>query len=127
MSRLTRLEDAHRAMAAQHTALLEICRALLPLIPAPPEIVQQALVEVYDRSNRHMDRAAMDEEFQKAIRKWLDVLSAEVAHKHQPYPCMASALQHERTTCHSTSGRSCSHRTSPSVKRSIDGQCSAGT
>jgi hypothetical protein len=76
MSRLTQLEDAHRALAAQNTALLEICRAILPLIPAPPALVQEALVDVYDRSNARMDEGAMDAEHQAAVRKWLDVLSA---------------------------------------------------
>lgn len=78
MSRLTQLKDAHRALAAQHTALLEVCRAILPLIPAPPALVQQALVDVYDRSNARMDEGAMDAEYQAGVRKWLDVLSGEL-------------------------------------------------
>ena len=78
MSRLTKLEDSHRALAAQHTALMEFCRVMLPLIPAPPGLVQQSLVEVYDRSNASMDAAGMDAGYQAAVRKWLNILSDEV-------------------------------------------------
>lgn len=77
-ARLAKLETAHRALAAQHAALLEVCRVLLPLIPAPAESVQRALVAAYDHCNAHMDEGGMDDEFQAMLRKWLDVLSAEV-------------------------------------------------
>lgn len=76
--RLDELENAHRALAAQHTALLEVCRVLLPLIPASTDSVQRALVSAYDHCNAHMDEGRMDEEFQAMLRKWLDILSAEV-------------------------------------------------
>jgi len=77
-TRLTNLENAHRALAAQHTALLEVCRVLLPLIPAPVCSVQTVLVAAYDHCNEHMDTGQMDDEFQTMLRKWLDVLSSEV-------------------------------------------------
>jgi len=76
--RLDQLETVHRALAAQHTALLEMCRVLLPLIPAPAASVQQALVAAYDHCNTHMAEGQMDDEFQARLRKWLDVLSSEV-------------------------------------------------
>jgi hypothetical protein len=75
MDRMTQLEDAHRALAAQHTALMEFVRAILPLIPLPAEQLQKALVQVYDGSNAHMDAAVMDVGYQAEVRKWLDVLS----------------------------------------------------
>jgi hypothetical protein len=75
MDRMTQLEDAHRALAAQNTALMEFVRAILPLIPLPADQLQQALVRVYDSSNAHMDDAVMDVEYQGEVRKWLDVLS----------------------------------------------------
>lgn len=77
-ARLAKLETAHRALAAQHTALLEVCRVLLPLIPAPRPSVHQALAAAYDHCNAHMDAGQMDDEFQAKLRKWLDVLSSEV-------------------------------------------------
>jgi hypothetical protein len=77
-ARLAKLEAAHRALAVQHTALLETCRVLLPLIPAPVESVRTALVAAYDHCNEHMDTGAMDGEFQAMLRKWLDILSVEV-------------------------------------------------
>jgi hypothetical protein len=79
MSRLTRLEDAHRALAAQHTALLEICRVFLPLIPVPTASRQLALAEVRDRSASYSTQAAMDEEYRASLQKWFDTLSAEIA------------------------------------------------
>jgi hypothetical protein len=86
MSRLTQLEDAHRALAAQHTALLEVCRAILPLIPAPPALVQQALVEVYDRTNVGMAQSGMDSAYQADVRRWLDALSADMTTEHHSCP-----------------------------------------
>lgn len=77
-ARLAKLETAHRALAAQHTALLEVCRVLLPLIPAPRPSIQQALLAAYDHCNAHMDAGQMDDEFQATLRRWLDTLSAEV-------------------------------------------------
>lgn len=78
MSRLTRLENAHRSMAAQHTALLEVCRVLLPRIPAQREFLQQALAEVRDRCDAGMATAAMDARYQASVRRWLDILANEV-------------------------------------------------
>ncbi|MDN4057143.1 hypothetical protein QPK31_02785 [Massilia sp. YIM B02769] len=75
---MTNLENAHRALAAQHTALLEVCRVLLPLIPTPPELVGQALDNARDHCNAHMDECQMDDEYQARLRKWLDILSSEV-------------------------------------------------
>lgn len=73
--RVTQLEDAHRALAAQHTALMEFVRAILPLIPLQAEALQQALVEVRDHSNAHMHAVTMDVGYQTAVRKWLNILS----------------------------------------------------
>lgn len=78
MSRLTRLENAHRALAAQHTALLEFCRAFLPLIQASPEAVQRALAEARLHCDEGIALAAMDAEYQAAVGKWLRILSDEV-------------------------------------------------
>lgn len=75
LDRLTQLEDAHRALAAQHVALLELCRAILPLMSFPAKELGQALAEVTDRTNKHMAAAAMDAEYQTEVRKWLNVLS----------------------------------------------------
>lgn len=72
--RLTQLEDAHRALAAQHVALMEFVRTILPLIPLPAEALQHALVEVYNRTNMHMDDVVMDAEYQAVVRKWLNIL-----------------------------------------------------
>lgn len=77
-ARLVQLETAHRALAAQHTALLEVCRVLLPLIPAPAASIQRALVTACDHCNTHMGESQMDDEFQAMLRKWLATLSAEM-------------------------------------------------
>ena len=76
--RLNQLEDAHRTLAAQHTALLETCKYVLPLISADPAILRTTLLALYDRSNQHMSDAGHDEEFQIVVREWLDVLSAAI-------------------------------------------------
>jgi hypothetical protein len=82
MSRITRLEDAHRALAAQHTALLEVCRIFLPLISAPATLIDEALAKVRDRSAGYMTHPVMDEEYRASIQKWFDTLSAEIAAAH---------------------------------------------
>jgi len=77
-TRLTNLENAHRSLAAQHSALMEVCRVLLPLISAPFELVDQALENAREHCNVHMDTCQMDDEFQAMLRKWLEILSTEV-------------------------------------------------
>lgn len=42
--RLEQLEDAHRTLAAQHTALLETCKYMLPLIKADPATDRKSVV-----------------------------------------------------------------------------------
>jgi len=76
--RLNQLEDAHRALAAQHTALLETCKYMLPLINADPGVMRTTLLALYDGSNQHMSHAGHDAEFQRGVREWLDVLSAAI-------------------------------------------------
>lgn len=78
MSRLRQLEDAHRALAAQHTALMEFVRAIVPLVPLAEVNLQRVLVELNERSSLHMQAAVMDSEYQAAVRKWLNVLSSEM-------------------------------------------------
>lgn len=84
MSQLKQLEDAHRALAAQHMALMEFFLAILPLIPLPPEQLRQALVRVYDSSNASMDDSVMDAEYQAAVRNWLNILSGAVTAGDRP-------------------------------------------
>jgi hypothetical protein len=91
MSRLTRLENAHRALAAQHTALLEVCRALLPLVPAPREFLRQVLAGARGRNDACMAAAAMDAEHQASIQRWLDILANEVTE--------GAAVTHARPLC----------------------------
>lgn len=83
--RLEQLEDAHRALAAQHTALLETCKYMLPLIQADPATLRSTLVAIYDSSNRHM-ADSYDADFRRDVRLWIDVLSAAIAAGHKSLP-----------------------------------------
>lgn len=81
--RLNQLEDAHRALAAQHTALLETCKYMLPLIPADPAVLRSSLVALYDSSNQRM-ADGYDEEFQRDVRQWVDILSIAIGAGYKP-------------------------------------------
>lgn len=72
--RLDRLEDAHRALAAQHTALLQVCRAMLPLIPANHALARMVLVVARDTTIEHMDTSNMDPAYQAMQREAFDLL-----------------------------------------------------
>jgi hypothetical protein len=77
-NRMERLEDAHRALAAQHTALLQVCRAMLPLIDAPETDIRKALLYAYDGMTAEMDRSNMDSTYQQDARAAIDALGASV-------------------------------------------------
>lgn len=83
--RLDQLEDAHRALAAQHTALLETCKYMLPLIQADPATLRSTLVAIYDSSNQHM-ADGYDADFRRDVRLWIDALSAAIAVGHKSPP-----------------------------------------
>lgn len=74
--RLDELEDAHRALSAQHTALMAVCKMMLPLINADPGTVRQKLTTLYDTLGALMQEHGQDEEFQAMVRNSIDNLSA---------------------------------------------------
>lgn len=76
--RLDRLEEAHRALAAQHTALQLTCRMMLPLIAADPQTVRVRLLAAHGTNNDMMEQHRFDPEYQQDVRHWLDVLSGEI-------------------------------------------------
>lgn len=88
-ARLARLEDAHRALAAQHTALQITCRMMLPMIMADPATMRTRLLAAYDTNNQLMGEHGFDDAYQAEVRHWLDVLAGEIvaaAHTHPPRP-----------------------------------------
>lgn len=89
--RLNRLEDAHRALAAQHTALLETCKYMLPLISADPAILRSTLVMIYDSSNRKMAEG-YDDDFRSDVRHWIDILCTGIAEHKPPSPASAPPI-----------------------------------
>lgn len=76
--RLERLEDAHRALAAQHTALMSICRVIMPLIEADPTTVKRLLTTAYDAYGEHMSNSGQDAEYQADVRAGIDLLSKPI-------------------------------------------------
>jgi len=76
--RIDRLEDAHRALAAQHLALQTTCRILLPLLMTDADLARNALLTAYDLSSLVMDDHQMDESFQRDMRRWLDIFSEDI-------------------------------------------------
>lgn len=87
--RLEHLENAHRELAAQHTALQLVCRMMLPLIRTDPATTRLKLLAAYDANNTLMDAHGFDAEYQTTVRHWLDVLSGEIlkaANTPAPHP-----------------------------------------
>lgn len=76
--RLNALEDAHRALAAQHTALIEMCKIMLPFISADPVYLRNVLTISYDTIGKLMEESGQDDEYQADVRRWFDVLSRRV-------------------------------------------------
>lgn len=76
--RLSALEDSHSVLVAEHMALLEVCRALLPLISCDPTEARQRLTDAYDDMNRRMDAQDQDAVFQKAVRNYFDWLTRAI-------------------------------------------------
>lgn len=74
-ARLAKLETAHRSLAAQHTALMELTRALLPLLPIPAASLLSAIREVEHRCAVGTEN--MDAPYQADVRRWVTVLAAE--------------------------------------------------
>ncbi len=101
-ARLAKLETAHRALAAQHTALFEIFRAVLPLVPASGATIQSALFNVRTYCDAQMLEAEMDGEYSGMVAKWIEALTAAVLQQRQTQPqpdplFAASSLGPDRT------------------------------
>ena len=85
--RLEQLIDAHRALLAQHTALMSVCQVMLPLISCDPSVLRRLLLTAYDGSNQAMDEHDHDEEQRAEVNRWLDTLSQLILnspHKDAP-------------------------------------------
>ena len=76
--RIDELQDAHRALAAQHTALMAICRVMLPLISGDSATVRRLLLSAYDIYSEHMEDADQDDEYQADVRAGIDLLSRAI-------------------------------------------------
>ena len=83
--RLTELEDqidalidAHRELSAQHMGLTAVCRVMLPLISAPPEVRLRLLTSAYDIYSAHMQASWQDDEYQHLVREAIDRVSAAI-------------------------------------------------
>lgn len=76
--RLDQLEDAHRALAAEHTALLEICKIMLPLIQPDLVRLRGVLTITHDTLSELMQAHGQDTEYQADVRRAFDVLAARI-------------------------------------------------
>jgi len=81
-NRLAALEDAHRALSAQHTALIEVFKITAPLMNLDRQQMRARLTILYDTIEDLMSRDGFDAEYRADVRHWLDVLSACVL-KHK--------------------------------------------
>ena len=84
IERLERLESAHRAMAAQHIALLSISKMFIPFINVSPCSMQQLTTKMYDVLNEQMDEQKHDLEFQEMVRDEIDELIVQILSSKKP-------------------------------------------
>jgi hypothetical protein len=74
--RIDALEDAHRALAARHEALMQICKVMLPIsLTAHQPMVRRLLTSCYDITGEHMDKHSMDD-YQEMVRAAMDEIFA---------------------------------------------------
>ncbi len=95
--RLTKLENAHRALAAQHTALMAVCRVMLPLIDADPATVRRLLRATAETYDQQMNTAGHDPIYQEQFRKGLALLTGAI---HAAAEVRQPALRHEKKGVH---------------------------
>lgn len=76
--RLNTLENAHRALAARHEALLTCCRVMLPFIKVESSVKQRLMTSAYDAINAHMDMAMHDDEYQQLVRSAFDEIAGSI-------------------------------------------------
>lgn len=80
-TRLAKLEAAHRALAAQHTALMEFTRALLPLLPIPAALLEPAIQGAVHRCAVGTEN--MDLDYQNKVRRWVAILASDAVAEQQ--------------------------------------------
>lgn len=76
--RLTRLEQAHRDLSAQHLALMTVFRSVAPIIKRSGD-VRTSLLVAYDTTNKMMEEQGFDADYQAEVRCWMDVLAESFA------------------------------------------------
>lgn len=74
--RLDTLEAAHRALLAQHTALMTICQIILPIVPCDRSILQRLTKAAYEGCAKEMDALGHDAEHQENVLDWIEKLSS---------------------------------------------------
>lgn len=77
--RLKKLEDAHNALAARCEGLYQVCKVIMPLIPAEPAIVRRLLTSVYDITAEHMDKHGLDAAYQADVLRSIDEISSVIS------------------------------------------------
>ena len=76
--RLEAIEDNLHALAAQHIALMEICKVILPFVRLSQRDMEKALTIAYDAAATRMEEEEHSSAFQADARHWLDYLSSQL-------------------------------------------------
>lgn len=76
--RLEAIEDNLHALAAQHIALMEICKVILPFVRLSQGDMEKALTIAYDAAATRMEAEEHSTAFQADARHWLDYLSSQL-------------------------------------------------
>lgn len=72
------LTNAHRALAARHEALFQVCKVMFAMINADCALKERLLTTVYDATSDHMDTANFDADYQERVRAAIDELGAVI-------------------------------------------------
>lgn len=76
--RLEELEDAHHALAARCEGLYQVCKVIMPLIPAEPAIVRRLLTSVYDITAEHVSKRNMGDAYQADVLRNIDEIAGVI-------------------------------------------------
>jgi hypothetical protein len=75
---MAQLTDVHRAVAARHDALFQVCKVMFALMSVDPALRARLLIAIYDETNERMEKAGFDDEYQQAVRAAIDELSGQI-------------------------------------------------
>lgn len=77
-ARVAELWDMHQQLAARFTALVSVCRVMLPLVPADHALLQRLAATSGDALNAQLTADGMTADLQASVRQAHDQVWTEI-------------------------------------------------